>query len=114
MTQVAVDEEGLVSAAAVRAAVRAAETVLVTVMHSNNEVGSLMPVAEIAAATRAASADGLCLVHTDAAQSIGKVCNRERVAPAPGPLGLLCPVLAPGARAHDRWTSTSTRSASTC
>jgi cysteine desulfurase len=45
------------------------ETALVTVMHSNNEVGTLQPIAELARTARASGA----LVHTDAAQSIGKV-----------------------------------------
>jgi cysteine desulfurase len=40
-------------------------------MHSNNEVGSLQPVAAIAAAVRQAAPK--CLVHSDAAQSMGKV-----------------------------------------
>lgn len=47
------------------------QTVLVTVMHSNNETGALQPVAEIAAFVRAAAPS--VVVHTDAAQSIGKV-----------------------------------------
>jgi cysteine desulfurase len=45
------------------------ETVLVTLMHSNNETGALQPVAEVAEAARARGA----WVHTDAAQSVGKV-----------------------------------------
>jgi cysteine desulfurase len=40
-------------------------------MHSNNEVGSLQPVAAIAAAVRQAAPH--CLIHSDAAQSMGKV-----------------------------------------
>lgn len=44
-------------------------TRLVTVMHSNNEVGTLMPIREIAALCRARG----ILVHTDCAQSLGKV-----------------------------------------
>src|SRR5690554_1648708 len=44
-------------------------TTLVTVMHSNNETGTLQPIAAISQAARAAGA----LVHTDAAQSLGKV-----------------------------------------
>ncbi|MFW5876620.1 MAG: cysteine desulfurase family protein [Myxococcota bacterium] len=47
-------------------------TVLVTLMHSNNETGMVQPVAEVARAARAAGA----LVHTDAAQSAGKVSVR--------------------------------------
>jgi len=45
------------------------ETILVTVMHANNEVGTIEPVAEIA---RLAHERGI-LVHTDAAQSVGKI-----------------------------------------
>lgn len=44
-------------------------TTLVTVMHANNEVGTLQPIRDIA---RHARARGI-LVHTDAAQSVGKV-----------------------------------------
>lgn len=44
-------------------------TVLVTVMHSNNETGVLQPIREAAGFARRAGA----LVHTDAAQSVGKV-----------------------------------------
>jgi cysteine desulfurase len=40
-------------------------------MHSNNEVGSLQPVAAIAAAVRQAAPH--CWIHSDAAQSMGKV-----------------------------------------
>lgn len=42
---------------------------LVSIMHSNNEVGTLQPIAELAARARAAGA----LFHTDAAQSLGKL-----------------------------------------
>lgn len=42
---------------------------LVSVMHSNNEVGTLQPVADLAARARAGGA----LFHTDAAQSLGKL-----------------------------------------
>jgi len=45
------------------------ETILVSVMHANNEVGTLQPIAEIAALARERG----ILVHTDAAQSVGKV-----------------------------------------
>ena len=48
------------------------QTVVVTVMHANNEVGTLQPVAAIAAVARARGA----LVHTDAAQSVGKIPTR--------------------------------------
>lgn len=45
------------------------ETALVTVMHANNEVGAIEPIAELAALARQRGA----LVHTDAAQSVGKI-----------------------------------------
>ncbi len=45
------------------------QTALVTIMHSNNEVGSISPIREIARAAHAAGA----IVHSDAVQSLGKV-----------------------------------------
>ena len=82
---VPVDGAGLVDAAAVArtlAAIRAAEaragqppaTVLVSVMHANNEFGAVQPIAAIAAAAHAHGA----LMHTDAAQSAGKIDVRVR------------------------------------
>ena len=47
-------------------------TMLISVMHANNEVGTLQPISEIA---RIANECGI-LFHTDAAQSAGKVCVR--------------------------------------
>lgn len=46
-----------------------ANTALLTVMHSNNETGVLQPIAELASLAHVVGA----LVHTDAAQSVGKV-----------------------------------------
>ena len=45
------------------------ETILVTIMHANNEVGSIQPIAQIAEASHRRGA----LVHTDCAQSVGKI-----------------------------------------
>lgn len=45
---------------------------LVTIMHANNELGSVHPIAELVKATKKVCGDG-ALFHTDAAQSIGKV-----------------------------------------
>lgn len=67
-TAVPVDGEGLVSVADVAAALTT-DTVLLTVMHSNNEVGSIQPIAQLAVLARERSV----LMHCDAAQSIGKV-----------------------------------------
>lgn len=63
-----VDAFGRVSVDDVERALRP-ETALVSVMHANNEVGTLQPVAEIAALTRPRG----ILLHTDAAQSAGKL-----------------------------------------
>jgi cysteine desulfurase len=68
LTMVPVDGHGRVSVEAVAEALRA-DTAIVSVMHANNEVGTLQPVAEIAALTRPRG----ILLHTDAAQSAGKV-----------------------------------------
>ena len=65
---VPVDALGRVSPAAVAAALRP-DTALVSIMHANNEVGTIQPVTEIAALTRPRN----ILLHTDAAQSAGKV-----------------------------------------
>jgi hypothetical protein len=48
------------------------ETILISVMHANNEVGTLQPIPEIA---RIAHEHDV-LFHTDAAQSVGKVATR--------------------------------------
>ncbi|MDE2248356.1 MAG: cysteine desulfurase [Xanthomonadaceae bacterium] len=68
VTVVPVDEYGRVAARDIAAALRA-DTGLVSVMHANNEVGTVQPIAEIAALVRARGV----LMHTDAAQSAGKV-----------------------------------------
>jgi cysteine desulfurase len=68
LTIVPVDSHGLVDPDDVRRAIEPG-TALVSVMHANNEVGTLQPIAEIAAVAR----DRGVLVHTDAAQSAGKV-----------------------------------------
>ncbi len=44
-------------------------TILITVMHANNEVGTIQPISEIAAIAREAG----ILFHSDAAQSVGKI-----------------------------------------
>jgi len=71
VTAVSVDGAGLVHPDDVRRAIRA-DTILVSVMHAQNEVGTLQPVAEIAAVAR----DAGVAFHSDAAQSVGKVPTR--------------------------------------
>ena len=68
VTVVPVDGTGLVDLDSVGRALGRGTT-LVSIMHSNNEVGTLQPIKEIAALTRPRGV----LVHTDAAQSLGKV-----------------------------------------
>jgi cysteine desulfurase len=68
VTYLGVDRQGMVDPEDVRRAIRP-ETILVSVMHANNEVGTVQPIAEIA---RIAKSRGV-LVHTDAAQSVGKL-----------------------------------------
>jgi cysteine desulfurase len=68
VTYVDVDRGGRVEPEAIRRALRA-ETVLITVMHANNELGTVQPLGELGAI--AAEAD--VYFHTDAVQSAGKV-----------------------------------------
>jgi cysteine desulfurase len=68
LTVLPVDGEGRVDPGAVEAALRP-DTALVSIMHANNEIGTLQAIADIASLTRARGA----LLHTDAAQSAGKV-----------------------------------------
>ncbi len=63
-----VDSTGLLDPASVEKAL-SDETILVTVMHANNEVGTVQAIAAIAEMAHARGA----LMHTDAAQSIGKI-----------------------------------------
>ena len=67
-TYLPVDEFGMVDPRRVEDAITP-ETVLVTIMHANNEVGTIQPIAEIA---EIAHRHGV-LVHSDCAQSIGKI-----------------------------------------
>ncbi len=68
VTRVPVDGHGLVGVDDVRPFVRG-DTALVTVMLAQNETGTIMPIAGIAAVARERGA----LVHTDAAQAVGKI-----------------------------------------
>lgn len=68
ITVVKVDKYGMVDPEDVRKALKP-ETILVSVMHANNEVGTIQPIAAIADIARRHGA----LMHTDAAQSLGKI-----------------------------------------
>ncbi len=67
-TYLPVDGNGCVRTADVAAAIRP-ETILITIMHANNETGSIQPVSEIGELARRYG----IVFHTDAAQSAGKI-----------------------------------------
>ncbi len=66
VTYLPVDEYGLVTPEQVEAAIRP-DTILVSVMAANNEIGTIEPIAEIGAVCRAHKV----LFHTDAVQAVG-------------------------------------------
>ncbi len=67
-TYLPVDERGRVHLTSVGQAIRP-ETILITIMHANNETGVIQPIAEIG---ELAAANNI-FFHTDAAQSVGKI-----------------------------------------
>ncbi len=68
ITWLPVDEFGMVDPEEVKHAITAS-TILITVMHANNETGTIQPIEEIG---KIARKHGI-LFHTDAAQSVGKI-----------------------------------------
>ncbi len=68
VTTLPVDHTGIVSPAALEAVIRK-DTALVSVMHANNEIGTIQPIAELAAIARRHGA----VMHCDAVQSVGKI-----------------------------------------
>ena len=72
-TQVAVDSRGVVDPDAIRRAIRPA-TKIISVMHANNELGVIQPIAEIAAIAREAGV----AMHSDGVQAAGKVAVNVR------------------------------------
>ncbi len=67
-TLLPVDSTGIVAPASL-AAVITRETAIVSVMHANNEIGTIQPIADLAAIAHEHGA----LFHTDAVQSVGKI-----------------------------------------
>ena len=68
VTQIAPDKQGLIDPADIAKAVTK-ETVLVSIMHANNEIGTINPIKELASVAH----EGGALFHTDAAQTLGKI-----------------------------------------
>jgi cysteine desulfurase len=72
-TLLPVDQTGILSPDALRDAITD-DTAVVSVMHANNEIGTVQPIAELAAIAHAHGA----LMHTDAVQSVGKIAVDAR------------------------------------
>lgn len=68
VTYVPVDSEGIVDIGKIETAVRD-NTALISVMHANNEIGTIQPIKEIAGIAK----DNDVYLHTDAVQSVGKI-----------------------------------------
>ena len=73
VTYLPVDQSGRVDPEDVRRAMTPG-TILISVMHANNEVGTIQPVAEIGRIAR----EHKIVFHTDAAQAVGKIPTRVR------------------------------------
>lgn len=81
VTMVPVDENGVIIMDEFKKALRE-DTILVSVMHANNEVGSFQPIEEIAKITK----ERKIILHVDAVQTMGKVeINPEKIG-----IDLLC------------------------
>ncbi|HAQ39017.1 MAG TPA: selenide, water dikinase SelD [Saprospirales bacterium] len=70
LTVVEADEYGLIDPAKIEAAIRP-ETILISVMHANNEIGTIQDIAAIAKIAH----EHQILMHCDAAQSAGKIAT---------------------------------------
>lgn len=68
ITMIPVDENGVLDLEALKSAIRE-DTILISVMHANNEVGSFQPVEEIAKIAK----EHRILFHVDAVQTMGKL-----------------------------------------
>ncbi|KAF5078376.1 Cysteine desulfurase IscS [anaerobic digester metagenome] len=68
VTYIPVGTDGIVKVSDVESAIRD-DTILITIMHANNEIGTIQPIAEIG---KIAHEKGI-LFHTDAVQSVGKI-----------------------------------------
>lgn len=68
ITYLPVDQYGQIDPKDVENAIRK-DTILITIMHANNEVGTIQPIAEIGVIARQKN----IVFHTDASQSIGKI-----------------------------------------
>ena len=73
VTYVRAPRDGVVDAEEIRRNLRD-DTALVSIMHANNEIGTIQPIAEIAAILRARAAVGQKIyLHSDGVQAMGKI-----------------------------------------
>jgi cysteine desulfurase len=72
-TYLPVNPDGLIDPADVEKSIRST-TILITIMHANNEVGTVQPIEEISKI----AAQNNIVMHTDAAQSLGKIATDIR------------------------------------
>ncbi len=68
LTVLPVTSDGVVTVESLRGAI-GPDVAIVSIMHANNEIGTIQPVAELAAVAHEHGA----LMHTDAVQSVGKI-----------------------------------------
>ncbi len=73
VTYLPVDDTGIVRVADVEKAV-CPETILISIMHANNETGAIQPITEIGELAQSKN----IIMHTDAAQSMGKIPTNVR------------------------------------
>ena len=75
ITYLGVDNEGVISLEELKDAIRS-DTILVSIMHVNNEIGSIMPVEEAGKIIKAVNPN--IVYHVDAIQSYGKMIIRPK------------------------------------
>jgi cysteine desulfurase len=73
ITYLQADSEGIIESESLRKAIRN-DTILITIMHANNEIGTIQNIPELSAIARKHK----ILFHTDAAQSVGKIKTNVR------------------------------------
>ncbi|MBI5554315.1 MAG: cysteine desulfurase [Elusimicrobia bacterium] len=73
VTYLPVDKYGLINLPDLKSALKPT-TILITLMHANNEIGTIQPIAEISKIAKKKN----ILVHTDAAQSVGKIPTKVK------------------------------------
>ncbi|MCK9266135.1 cysteine desulfurase NifS [bacterium] len=77
VTYIPVDNYGIIDIEQLKNSIRK-DTILITIMHANNEIGSIQPISEISAMAKEKGV----IFHTDSVQTIGKIpCNLKELGP---------------------------------